>query len=112
MIHQNSIANYGEPGYFKHRAIRSTAKFGAALYQEMYEHATANHLFSKAEAKLAEELAEEKRKHNESIRISQLCSFGPKFAALLVESRESIGGDWRERRDLLLREAGAIGVTD
>jgi hypothetical protein len=32
----------------------------------------------------------------------------PELGALLLESRESIGGDWHERRDAILKKAGLI----
>ncbi len=32
----------------------------------------------------------------------------PDMALLLLESREFIGGDWRERRDKILKKAGLL----
>ena len=34
-----------------------------------------------------------------------LIAAAPKLLALLIESQEHIGGDWRERRDAAIREA-------
>lgn len=38
---------------------------------------------------------------------AKLIAKAPEMAELLMESKESIGSDWRERRDKVLREAGA-----
>jgi hypothetical protein len=39
---------------------------------------------------------------------ARLMVAAPKMAELLLESREFIGGDWRERRDEVLKEAGVL----
>lgn len=38
----------------------------------------------------------------------RLWAASPELASLLMESRENIGGNWRDRRDEVLRKAGLL----
>ena len=38
----------------------------------------------------------------------KLIACAPEMAEMLMESRDSIGGDWRDRREALLKKAGVI----
>ena len=39
---------------------------------------------------------------------AHLIAAAPRLVDLLLESRQSIRGDWRERRDKVLKEAGLL----
>jgi hypothetical protein len=39
---------------------------------------------------------------------AKLMASAPEMAELLMESRENIGGDWRDRRDAILKKAGLL----
>ena len=45
---------------------------------------------------------------NEQQANAHLIAAAPRMAGLLLESREFIGGDWRERRDKVLKEVGVL----
>jgi hypothetical protein len=107
-LYKNSLAKYGEPGYYKTRHLKPDSKFASEMVAALLHEAAANNLYEKADQKLADELAAEQATHKAAVAVRVAKDAGPEMLKVL----ESIYEFWRESRGRNPLWPGAMILDD